>query len=245
MKFLNLSTFVLLLVVVFTSCKKECGDGSLEDKELDLPQITGVVNHTINRVTINQASEQKIEVSGYSDILEKKLTSSVNSEIVTFNYSNYKDYCNDDFSTTEINVSLPIIDYVKLDHTGNIYINNLTEQGNLTLENNYTGNIDFNSITGTESMDIKVLSTGYIRAFGDLPDLQNLNVLIDDTGNYEGFSVETVDCTVVSNGTGKCEIFVTGELNVTIDGTGNVYYKGNPTNINLTNNGTGELIDAN
>jgi hypothetical protein len=73
---------------------------------------------------------------------------------------------------------------------------------------------------------------------------EELKISLTGTGSFMGFSMRAGDCQVDITGTGNCEITVDNSLDVTIDGTGSVYYKGNP-DINEDITGSGSLIDAN
>lgn len=78
----------------------------------------------------------------------------------------------------------------------------------------------------------------------DAMNQQSMKIYLEGTGSFLGFMMTAENCQVDISGTGNCEITVTKELDVTIDGTGSVYYKGNPS-IQQDISGTGEVIDAN
>lgn len=238
---------VILLVVsvlLFVSCTDDCEEGVIVTQDLNLSPVTKVVNRTPSDVIIDNSNNQKVEATGFSHVMDR-LVGVVKYNTVTFDYSDYDNFCIDHFSMTSICVSTPKLEYVKLDYTGNIFINDFVDQGDITIENDHIGDITFNAIKGTENLNVKILSTGDVHGLNNLPDLKKLNVELKESGDYKGFAVETVNATIVSDGSGKCEVYASGKLNVTINGSGNVYFKGYPTEVKLSGNGTGQLIDAN
>jgi len=74
--------------------------------------------------------------------------------------------------------------------------------------------------------------------------VDDISVSLVGTGSLYGFALTADDCNVEISGTGDCEITVNNTLDVSIDGTGSVYYKGFPT-VNADIAGTGRVTSAN
>ena len=62
--------------------------------------------------------------------------------------------------------------------------------------------------------------------------------------SFKGFSMSADHCQVDISGSGNCEISAAKELDVSIDGSGSVYYRGRPS-IKDHISGSGRVIDAN
>lgn len=73
-------------------------------------------------------------------------------------------------------------------------------------------------------------------------DQMEINIL--GSGNFSGFLLSTQDCQVDIVGSGDCEITVGSSLDVSIDGSGSVYYKGSPL-IKDHISGSGRVVDSN
>ena len=80
-----------------------------------------------------------------------------------------------------------------------------------------------------------------ISDFIDQPEIQ---ISLEGTGQYQGFELIIEDCTVDILGSGDCEVTVNNSLDVTIEGSGNLYYKGAPT-IKQDITGSGSIVDSN
>lgn len=75
----------------------------------------------------------------------------------------------------------------------------------------------------------EVVNTGTGDVFVlDFPDQGSFELSIIGTGNFYGFPMKVRDADVNISGTGSCEITVEERLEVNIDGSGDVYYKGYP-----------------
>lgn len=72
----------------------------------------------------------------------------------------------------------------------------------------------------------------------------NLSVTLIGTGSFLGFPMTVKNCVLDISGAGNCEVSVVNSLDVTIDGTGSVYYKGNPT-VHTDISGTGSVNQVN
>jgi hypothetical protein len=70
----------------------------------------------------------------------------------------------------------------------------------------------------------------------------DLKVNENGNGKFSGFGLKSSNCTVMLMGYHDCEVYVTNTLNVTLIGSGNVYYMGNPATVNPNITGTGQLF---
>lgn len=89
---------------------------------------------------------------------------------------------------------------------------------------------------------VEIVGVGNIELSG--ADQDELSIVLTGVGNVSAFGMKAAGCTIMSTGVGNCEIFVLDNLNVTITGVGNVYYKGDP-DIHSNVTGLGRLVDAN
>ena len=69
------------------------------------------------------------------------------------------------------------------------------------------------------------------------------NIVISGTGNLYAFDLKTNKCDVFHQGTGNCEVYASDALDVTIKSTGDVHYRGNPADVDIVLDGTGEVFD--
>ena len=70
----------------------------------------------------------------------------------------------------------------------------------------------------------------------------NFQVNIYASGSVKSFGFAAQQTVVNIEGSGNAEVTVLQNLNATIKGSGNVYYKGNPASINSKITGSGQVI---
>lgn len=91
------------------------------------------------------------------------------------------------------------------------------------------------------SVDSKLTGSGNIELKNGA--CQAHDITLTGSGNLFSFYFETNNTDVVTSGSGNCEVYVTDELNVLLSGTGSVFYRGNPTVLDMTITGTG-VVEA-
>lgn len=90
-------------------------------------------------------------------------------------------------------------------------------------------------------LESKISGSGSISIAGYTNDL---NHTTSGSGEFEGFDLESRDAYVKISGSGTANGYATETLNVQINGSGDVYYKGSPE-ITTNSSGSGSLISAN
>ena len=64
------------------------------------------------------------------------------------------------------------------------------------------------------------------------------------SGGFFGFPLTAENCDVDILGSGNCEVTALGKLDVILDGSGSVFYKGSPI-IHEDITGSGRVVDSN
>jgi hypothetical protein len=245
MKTLKTYGLLLLLLAVFTTCKKEnmcdclkrTGDVITEERTTD-PFTKIYVQDRINVIiTEDTQAAQHITVEAGSKLIGLIRTEVVNGELRIRNDNR----C--DFTRR---YDVPVNVYIRVSNN----ITKITSKG--------TGEVSStNALTGT-FLDLETLSAGDIslqvnagdvythqHSQGDVILTGNANaVIIYNTGG--GFSI-TDECVtpyawVYTRTTGKITVFPSNLLIAEIEGSGNVYYRGQPGQLNTTINGTGRVL---
>jgi hypothetical protein len=71
-----------------------------------------------------------------------------------------------------------------------------------------------------------------------------MKVYLLGSGSFFGFPLSASVCQVDISGSGNCEVTVDNDLDVVIEGSGSVYYKGSPS-IEVDITGSGRVVDTN
>ncbi|MBI5325119.1 MAG: DUF2807 domain-containing protein [Ignavibacteriae bacterium] len=111
---------------------------------------------------------------------------------------------------------------------------------------NYLNFSGSGSIISTDSLylddiDIKIEGSGKVRMFGKA---RSITAGIDGSGNLELIDMTTDSAYVVINGSGDISVHATKYLKAVINGSGHIYYSGNPITKETQINGSGNIINV-
>ena len=84
----------------------------------------------------------------------------------------------------------------------------------------------------------RISGSGSIELSGGASDAR---LGISGSGKYFAEDLKVDDYNISISGSGRATINLEGELDVRISGSGNVYYKGNPTGVNTSTSGSGKV----
>lgn len=191
------------------------GSGSSISEIRNVTEFTKVSSEGVFEVTVTHGNSQSAEITANDNIIQRLKTEVVDNELRLYlDDRNYKDI------SLKANIVAERINSIKNTGIGDFVISNVDENGNFNISNSGTGNI---SITGNaESLTLENV--------GD--------------GKFNGFEFIVLNCSAKIIGSGDCEVHPISTLNVDIEGSGDVYYKGTPA-IEANIAGSGKVIDTN
>ena len=238
--------FLLLLfpLFLFTNCNDDddfCinGTGSIVTRTISVPPFTGISSKGSMDIIIVEGATQEVQAEGHLNIIEDLRTQVIGDkwhiELVQSCYNNYE---------LTITITLPRIEDIAIAGSGNAWVDDFENQGDLDLRISGSGNIDLNKFGGAENLLVEIIGSGNVTGNEDFVDLTNLEIEIDGSGNFGGFPIITNNCEVNLLGSGNAEVNVRDNLTGSILGSGNVLYKGDP-NISVNITGSGSLINSN
>lgn len=235
----------VVVVVMFTMCKKEnmcdclkgTGDVSTETRTSD-PFTEIFIEDKVNVIlTEDTTSPYIVKVEAGEKLIALIKTEVVNG-VLRIRNANKCDFTR--------NYEVPV----------NVYVNH--KPNLLRITNKGTGLVSNTDTCTAPTIDLVTISAGDIKlqmnagsvfthqhSVGDVEVYGSVNeMIIYNTGN--GFTI-TDECEaaygwVYTRSTGKITVYTPGLLINEIEGPGNVYYRGQPSAISSTVNGTGQLL---
>lgn len=239
-KTLNLLLFFSIAIITSCSTEDDCiiGSGSNITQTINVSNFSGIVLYGNDNVTISQGPHN-VEVIGKSNIISKIKTNVSNG----IWHIELEDGC---YRNADLvyNITVPNINNIDLVGSGNIKVYNFINQSDMDITLTGSGNIDLYDNSGTQNLSVQMDGSGHIFCYGNYADLENFELDIYGSGDFNGFSVETLSSTINIQGSGNCSLYTHNNMDVTIVGSGNVSYKGNPS-INSTITGSGQIINSN
>ena len=236
---IKISASLLLfgLILFSTSCVNESDrlTTARENFTLSLPTIEVINLDFPATVLIKKGVQQSVKINAQPEIFEA-VTKTVENGEWSIDLGNFSG----SYESVTIELTLPTFSGLLTSSTGDIIVEDYFQDIEaLNLEIQSTGNIVFRG--AATQIDLLIDGTGDISLEGLS---SQLNAQLDGTGNLSAFDLITKVVDLASTSTGDAEIFVEEELIVTMTGTGDVKYKGNPVITSMIS-GTGELRDEN
>jgi len=213
-------TVLLLSVLVCTilSCSRDeiiFGSGNSISEFRDVSAFTKVSSEGIFEVTLTQGSPQSVEIIADDNVIGNVKTSVIGNQLRL--YLDQHDFRN---VNLKAHIVVESINGIQNLGSGSISASNISEDGNFKVNNSGSGTI---SIEGSA---------------------ESLSLENDGSGKFKGFQFMLSECSVNIIGSGDCEVNASNTLHVTIDGSGDTYYKGFPA-ISTSITGSGKIINAN
>lgn len=238
-KTLLFSAFIALFITACNDDDSYTGEGPIVTEELLISDFSAIEAIGSMKVTISKGVEQKVEVTGHANIIDR-LETTVSNDIwkIKLKDGSYK---NADLS---FNIIIPELNGASMEGSGDIVINDFTSQENVFLRIIGSGDIQLDENIGCENLSIAIEGSGNINANGAFSDLVNVEVEIIGSGSSDGFPLEADQVEINIVGSADCSVTANTSLKVTIDGSGTVRYKGEPQ-IESDISGSGKIINSN
>lgn len=232
---------MLVLSFFFTSCFEAVivGQGDVVEQTLEISDFQEIINQTSVDVHINYGDSLKVVAVGQSNIINR-LRKTVSGgkwyiELLPGNYRNFD---------LTIYITTPNFDYIRINGSGNIIIDNNFNLSNVQVNINGSGDIVMNDTLTSDNIDLNINGSGYIQLIANSQNISsNINgsgnivlsgisesqsIIINGSGKYEAFEMQSANADIEVRGSGDSQIDVSDYLKVKILGSGDIYYSGHP-----------------
>jgi len=219
----------ITMVVVLYSCRPMFhASGPLVSSDRELVQFSKVTLKGSMDIVLTQDSDYTITVEAAERKMKYISTKIIDGRLVVNVPDNKK-----------ITVYVPghVLNEVVIDGSGNI-----TADGELhpnSFEAGIRGSGDVKLNINANSMKVTIDGSGDVDLSGEA---KSYNIEVKGSGNIESRNFKVESCGVEIKGSGDCWVYVTDSLNITIDGSGNVYYRGDPETVVTDISGSGKII---
>ena len=212
----------ILFTAFFTGCEKSSninsndtiyGSGKLITQTRSVPECSALKIINTGNVYLTQGDEQSVSILADDNIIDKVITTRDNGTLwVGLENGSYSNV------TVKIYVSLKNVTGLFIEGAGNIQTENNISSENMICNVNGAGNI---TLTGSGNyMDCSIIGAGNISA--------------------KDFTVK--QCKSLIQGTGSITLYASEKLDARVEGTGVIYYYGNPQDVNTFIEGLGQII---
>lgn len=227
---------ILFTVVFFFFTLMSCnawinGEGPVITQKRSFASFTGVSNMVSADVMVTQGKQEDVRFEGEENILEN-LEAKVKGGVLYLEFKkNVRNY-----EKLKIYITIPEITKLEITGSGSFIGQNDWNVGDIELE--IAGSGEIKARLNAKSVEAEIAGSGDINLSGSA---SNADFEIAGSGNIMGQDFQTENCKVEIAGSGDAKVHVAKKLNVEIAGSGNVFYKGNPTDLNTDIAGSGKL----
>lgn len=234
MKTKNIFLSVIIFSVLFTSCQKAFlvkGNRSLSTESRHLEQFDKVGNSGSFEVTIVEDSVSFVLIEAESNLIK---------HIDTYVYNNALIIDSDESLIAHRPMKLEV-------HTNALRSAELKGSGFIQFDpfntNNFSAVIEGSGyIRGaieSNSIFLQIKGSGNIEVDGIV---ENGELIIDGSGEIRSYDLYLQNCEATIAGSGNLYTHTSSRLDAEIMGSGSIYYKGDPADVNSRIDGSGRII---
>ena len=206
------------VVVLFASCRKDSitGKGLVKTEDRALNGFVKVLVEGATNIHITKGNSFDVSVKAYSNLLPYLITRVENGALIV----KYENTTNVRGDNSEVFITMPVLNGLSAKGSGNIDVKGMFEQTpSFTAEISGSSNISIERASA-EKLLLNIAGSGQFKSFGLMLDEADISI----------------------SGSGDVEVTVIDKLKARINGSGNIYYKGNPGEIEQNISGSGKLI---
>lgn len=235
----HLSFFLLVMTLALTACTpdecKKC-KGSIGFSPIPLAKVEKVIVEFSGTIRLFQDTTQLAVVRGTEEAI-KNMSTKVDNGTWIVKY----DRCITCEDEVELTLVVPDLKSLELRSSAKIIAEEAINFPDFELTSKGSGNINFSQLT-SDNLRVTNSGSGDIILSGALSN--SLQAVMAGSGIIRAFELPYTNVSATNSGSGSIFVTAIDSLDVTINGSGNVHYKGAPF-IQQTNTGSGQLINAN
>lgn len=208
------------------------GSGNVESETRTVDAFHSVELGGWGNLYVTQDGTSEIRIEAEDNILPL-LQTYVRDGVLVIEHEKLK--CITPRKPVNVYVSMEEVKRLSISGSGKIIGQTEITSDSLGVSVSGSGNIDLE--VDTEELKTTISGSGNAQLKGDAT---THDITISGSGNIQSYDLATEKSTVKVFGSGKSEVSVSNELDITITGSGDVYYKGDPS-INTQISGSGKL----
>jgi len=238
---MNRSGFLILMVVsifFFSGCNNCIAPtGEIKEEERTVNEFSSITLNCSADVVIRDrmlSDKNKVVVKAAANILPL-VTTSISGGNLKIDMKG----CVSGNTAIEVYVYVNEISKVKNDGSGTVKSDNVLKSDRFDVALDGSGAIELKLRANRVNIDHD--GSGRIVLAGNANELE---VNHDSSGESELSSMQAEEAEVNLDGSGTVSVFATNAMNLSLDGSGTIIYKGNPKELKTNKDGSGEIREA-
>lgn len=231
-------TILILLSGLLTSCEKldegiiVTGTGPMVQETIETAEFSNVEVDVDAIVYLTQGIHKPLRITGQANILSLLEVSAENKTLKI----NYPDGIFR-HEKLEIYINVPMLEHLSTARGAQFRSLNAFGSDLLVFQVYGAGQINM-QISQANQVRTWITGTGTISLEGNA---DMLDVVVNGSGSVLTSNLMVQNSHVTLTGSGQCQVFSSEALTVNINGSGKVYYAGNPAEVHSSLAGSGEL----
>lgn len=235
--YLNLTPMMRLNLFLLLFSMMTYGVSVAQNRDTrDVPTFTEIALRSGGKVYLTQGNNQKVELKGDRDVLDK-IETEVRGGRLSINYKDSGKWFNwSNNEKFEVYITVKDIEGISVSGSGSIIGENKFAADDLDLSVSGSGRMEIEA--SARDVDMSVSGSGKILVSGTARQAYST---ISGSGSIKAEDLKADRYKVKISGSGSCEIYAVEEIDARISGSGSVYYRGNPPNVNSSTSGSGRI----
>jgi Putative auto-transporter adhesin, head GIN domain len=209
------------------------GNGNIRTEKRSTGNFNAVKSSGSIDIEINSGDAYSVSVENDDNILQYVVTD-VNDGTLDVHYKDGYSINNDH---AKVYVTAPSLDKVSVSGSGDITTQSMLKNSR-QIEMNISGSGNIKAQVDAPVIDISVNGSGNIGLTGHTKDF---TCSISGSGDVNCGALESENATVKIAGSGNAHVFASVHLSATVVGSGDVYYRGNPSSPEIHTSGSGSV----
>ncbi|MCB0738491.1 MAG: DUF2807 domain-containing protein, partial [Bacteroidetes bacterium] len=224
-----------LSLMTFAACDGnyfDCiyGNGEYDEIEKSLPEFYEIELNASFDIEIYHDDDHSVEISGDENIVDLITAKVLGDKLIL----DYNVDCVDPRKDIKVKIYVNELNEIELNGSGNASTRDAINTPKLTVSINGSGNANLEVFTNDLRVDIDGSGDVDIEGKGS-----KARYYIDGSGDIDAFDFESDTCVVTIDGSGDVGAWVNDTLTVSVLGSGDLEYIGNPALNILDDSGSG------
>lgn len=225
--------FATLIIFSLASCAT-ASDKNLIEKVFEITEFTSINSNAVANITIIQSDTISLVAYGNEEAIEKLTIKNENGTLSIFTKKVKENKRNMRLSIT---ITTPKMTNIVSEGVGNMKLSGNWQIDSLNLYSKGVGNILFENILA-DKLILRNEGVGNVNLNGEG---NTIEIYSYGVGNIKSKDFKATNAKVTSEGIGNVDCFASDNLEIDMDGVGNVKYYGNPKIKNINKTGIGVL----
>lgn len=208
------------------------GEGASTTRDLSIDNFTGFKLSLPANVYLRQGSTQSVRVEGQANIIDN-ITTEVSGGVWRIGFKqNVRESID-----LKIFITIPTLTEAWVSGSGSV-IGETMFSGLDQLSLGVSGSGDLRLEFEANQVESKVSGSGDLNLNGRVRQQQ---MVISGSGDIEAYGLVSESAQATISGSGTCKLNATQALQATVSGSGDIFYKGNPGQVQSKVSGSGDI----